>query len=334
MANGGIRNQSLDMGRLIAALGVISAHIAPHDILTKQSLVIFSFCRLPYFYLLSVIFFVFSIRSYGLSGEILGKRLIRIGIPYLIWSGIYSAMIGMKSLVATSHKEWDWIGALFYGQTAVHIYFLTIILWMHLLIFCLFRLFGKQNVAFMLASICALTFFAYFGFSRKYYGWETILVVFPFMLLGILLGLSANWKFVSLSDSVSLRDRSRYIFVGGVMFLGAVLYKFGETSNYVKIDNIALIVGGVGYFIFISSIRLKFRSPIIQLLFSVSYGIYLSHFMFVEAFEFLMEKAGFKPDLYMWYHNLIFTLLVFMVSACFVVVVRRSRKLKFCLFGE
>jgi surface polysaccharide O-acyltransferase-like enzyme len=93
-------------------------------------------------------------------------------------------------------------------------------------------------------------------------------------------------------------------------------------------------LGGLGVLLLALKIQIRHCPRYLPTLAAATYGIYLSHFLFLEGFEFVLQKMKLLPELYNLPTKLLLTAIVFAVAAAFTLVVQRipwGRKL---LLGE
>lgn len=86
-----LRNQSLDLVKMIAAFGVVVIHLAPSTESGEAVSKFFGIFAVPFFLVVSLYFFI--VRNIKLPPpRIQEQRLDRILVPYLVWTIVYTFM--------------------------------------------------------------------------------------------------------------------------------------------------------------------------------------------------------------------------------------------------
>ena len=129
------RNYLIDIVRVLAIVGVIVVHTVNNiirqvnfDILRLP--ILFSIERLfryavPLFFIVSGYTLTYRYGKRAFSKEFYYRRLIRIVIPYIIWSTLYTIMDGDFQITSVVDK--DFIVKILTGSAAIHLYFIPAI---------------------------------------------------------------------------------------------------------------------------------------------------------------------------------------------------------------
>jgi len=104
-------------------------------------------------------------------------------------------------------------------------------------------------------------------------------------------------------------------------------------SNFIATYGLMSVIGGLSLTILAFSLPSINFSKNAEVVFGFSYGIYLSHILFLEGFEFILNY--FKINLfYDFWNKLIFSICVLLSSILFVFMVKKVPILKRVLLGE
>ncbi len=101
---------------------------------------------------------------------------MRIVIPYLCWTIIYISAFLVKDTISGEHRDYDWIGIFFYGQSAVHLYFLPVLISLQFAILAAYSTTKNLNhpwVSIAIACMAVIILFMHLGHSGEYLGWPT-----------------------------------------------------------------------------------------------------------------------------------------------------------------
>jgi peptidoglycan/LPS O-acetylase OafA/YrhL len=125
----GSRNDALDAARFAAALGVILIHCGPTTAAAARVVDGFQDFAVPFFLLASLYLFWREVSAASRVGPALGRRAVRLLVPYLAWTAIYlTARIGKLALQGTPGRSLlefeSLLPILAAGQGAVQLYFL------------------------------------------------------------------------------------------------------------------------------------------------------------------------------------------------------------------
>ncbi|TPG58696.1 acyltransferase [Hymenobacter nivis] len=325
------RNSLLDLIKVAASIGVISAHVHSDTAAAESLSHFFSPVRVPFLYITALAFFISNIHKKSSADNDAGIQdtLVKIGkrivLPFLVWSAVYVLLITLKSLitgVANPHA-FDLGKVLLYGDSAEHLYFLPQLLVMELIGLGIYLLADKnnQNKGLIVLSVAAI--YLIWGYEHKYYGMTPLPSLIAYTVMAFYLG-------------SKIKKRQTH---WGYAVLGAALLVLAISASFVSYPKIfaqyflALPIGGFGLLLLTLNIpRLELPSWLITLS-SVSYGVYLGHVMVLEGLEFVIAKAHISMR-YDLATKALVTLVVFLISTILVLVLRKIPVLKELFLGE
>ncbi|OGX90428.1 acyltransferase family protein [Hymenobacter coccineus] len=325
------RNSFLDLIKVAAAIGVISAHVQSDTPAAESLSHFFSPVRVPFLYITALAFFISNIHKKGIAGsdvslqdtlKKIGKRIL---VPFLVWSAVYVLLITLKSVatgVANPHV-FDLGKVLLYGDSAEHLYFLPQLLVMELVGLGIYLMADKdkQNKGLMVLAVAAT--YLVWGYAHKYYGMTPLPSLIAYTVMAFYLG----------SKIKKQQTHWGYAALGTVLLVLAVSASFVTYPEIFTQYFLALPIGGFGLLLMTLNIpRLELPKWLINLS-SVSYGVYLGHVMILEGLEFVIAKTHF-PIHYDLATKVVVTLVVFLLSTIMVLVIRRIPVLKELFLGE
>lgn len=327
-----VRNSNIDLVKFICAFGVICIHVQNSTFEANLIGEFFLPLCVPFFYLSALVFFISGLKTINLPVTA-NKTWVRIVIPYLFWTAIYFSLTVIKHTLTNQSVSNKWLEILFYGGSAVHLYYIPKMLIMQaffLSAVLVFRPDYKEKVIGIILFLVAFVWLFYginnnfLGFSESDY-WG----IFVFLLLAYIIS--------KLKDSNQLGNR--YAILGFVLFIALLVLKYGLLDYLAKSVFANYLSPFLSFLGGLSLTLLAFSLPSINfpkkaaLIFGFSYGIYLSHILFLEAFEFILKYL--KVNLF--YNvsvKLVFSLCVLCSSIAFIFLVKKSQVLKKILIGE
>lgn len=294
------RLDHVDAMRPIKQAGVVSTHVldffAPVSTAQGAALLLLHVSREAFFFVSAcmVTHAYLGLTRSGL-GRFYWRRFISVGIPYLAWTGIYYVFTFHTSHYATPHQALVAIPfLLYYGY--YHLYFLLVIMQFYLVFPLL--LIGLRR-------------------TRRYHG----LIIAVAALLQVLLAIAMHWQWFPSSALTAQREAPTYVLylIGGAvtafhldqvdawlrrnvwlvvgltalaaMLAEAVYYlgQYGVTTALGSTDDpfqpsvIPFNIGAIAclYLAGIALVRSGRTPKIVRMGSDNSYGVYLSHVMFV-----------------------------------------------------
>lgn len=279
-----------DFLRAIAAFSVVWIHGSDTNTLTKSFQSFTSFA-VPCFIMMSIFLTQHSCYKNSSSrySSIIIKRIRRLVPSYLAWSLIYIIFrFAKRSFIDHSSLDVNWFAIIFFGGASYQLWFIpALLLWT--IVFAPLILTIRKTDRLFVTGVLAL-FLAYVLFRCGSYimpkfeipaGYEMIKYMLGqtgYVFIGI--GLWAIFHAVNKLNITAVKMRFLTI---GILALGLFLisWKIGIQKEW--------FVPLYSTIIFIFSIYLLFPSlPLItKYLSPCSFGIYLSHGIFVEGFQIL-----------------------------------------------
>ena len=105
-----MHDERIDSVRLFCNLLIVVAHVWPFMYISRGGWLCYFVCRsvaltaMPALFILSGYLLFRNYDSVGYKGKIL-SRILRLGVPLLIWNGIYIALYNLTGIVSPSAKE-------------------------------------------------------------------------------------------------------------------------------------------------------------------------------------------------------------------------------------
>lgn len=319
------RNYNIDLIKFFCAFGVICTHTKNS---TNEADIIGSFFapfRVPFFLIIALVFFISGFKKIELS-TLFNKIWVRIVIPYLVWSLIYMALIVIKNFMAHKEITNEWWQILFFGASAVQLYFIPKILVMQ---------------GFALGLILILKE----NLKRKIIGLIIFIISFIWLYIGVTnnrLGFNnSDYEVIVIYLLIAffisqLKDKNLfngyYAILGGLLFIIIMILKFYLSSKSI-FTNYYRVLGGVSFTL------LAFTLPNINIskkagtIIGYSYGIYLSHIIFLEGFELFFKVLKINV-FYNVAVKLIFSVSILCASIVFTYLIKKNDILKKYLLGE
>ena len=321
------RLYSIDLTKFIAAIGVIAIHVQAETPAARLTLILFGPIAVPFFYVSSLTFFALNLESLKFSDHI--KRIFkRLVAPYLSWTFIYLSLFVLKGTMRGNFLKLVWWKVLFYGESAVHLYFLPTLIIFQVLFISLYYLFSRKNknYALGLGLLFGYTIYMIIGNIYNCYG-----VSYTGSFLGSIIYVAAAYY---LSPRVVQSSSS-----WPVVTVGFLLVTVSVWLHYLGYDLLVFDypmvfpLGGIGLLLISFGFPNNYSS-VAKKLFTLSFGIYLCHVVFLELFEFVLEKTAPGSFQYDLPANLLMILSILLCSIVFTLIVRRYSILRFLLLGE
>ena len=251
-----------------------------------------------------------------------GKRLV---FPYLVWTVIYTSLILLKSIVSSSDHSFVWWRILLYGESSVQLYFLPQLFSMQIALLGAFllqkRSFWKKTsgVLFILSA----SLYWYYGHLNDCFGVQSLLNIIVYLIFPFVLS--------RLEDSVVRGKLSSYL--GMILVVAAAIFHFSERqSDFGVITSIP--IGGMGLaMLAVGRKDLDLPRWLIDLA-SVSFGVYLSHIVFLEMLELVFDRF---TEIDVHYNLLVkigVSMFVFILAAMFTQITRKVPLGRRLLLGE
>lgn len=322
------RNYTVDLMRVVAAFGVIAIHVHADTSPAQMLGNLFSPLCVPFFYIASLMYFVAGLKSSCVQ-SILHKSFTRILVPYFVWTIIYTALLVIKAYLTHDHRSFVPWRILLYGESAVQLYYLPDLFALQLITLGLYVIINPESlkkIYGMLLLTAGIVFFwagnynACFGVAE-----EGILLKFGFLILcGFLLPSFFSKTFL----------RSIFLLVGVALTIYAVASSLWHIHFSIYSYPVNIPLGGLGLMLIALGAPIRNLPKWVSQLSTNSYGIYLSHILFLEGFEFVVGKALPGGMHYNLPTKLFLVLGIFILSAVFTSLIRKINLVKQVLLGE
>jgi peptidoglycan/LPS O-acetylase OafA/YrhL len=318
------RNSAVDAVKLLAMFGVVIIHLAPSTPAAELMSQLFSAFAVPFFLMISLYYFMGKLSGSG-ALSVSALRLDRLYIPYAVWTIIYLALRIFKYQVQHKSLELDFIPALFYGGSGVQMYFLPLLLLFQFLVLGVFLMLRNPSRRFAgLVFFCSAATYGWIGMHENYFGFTDCLIRgVPYVLGAFLL------QYAQINPS----GRRMNLFFGGLL---AALLVMASVGGYHP-DWLGILGGSLaGYSLAALTLNLplNLESRVWRFLLTCSYGIFLSHVVFLETFEFVAPKFGCVLTPYSFVSKLLVGSLICLGCLGFISLVRRYGLLAYLFLGE
>lgn len=329
------RNINIDLVKFICAFGVISIHVKTNSVNSILISEFFSHLCVPFFLLCSLVFFISGIKNKNIN-VIAKKMWVRIVIPYLFWTLIYVSLIILKKHLINQSYDNNWWQILFFGQSSVQLYYIPKMINTQFLALSVILMLNKQikmKIIGVLIFIVSLSWYLIGSYNCVFgFNYYDCILCLLYMILAFI--------FVKLKNNNLLR--SPLYILGFILLMLFVFLKFFFLNQFSQFFPFFLISDSNIFFNILGSVSLiliSFASRPITIskkiddILSCSYGVYLCHVLFIEAFEFGI--SFFKINLfYDFWVRLLFSFTVLFLSVIFVKFIKKTQILKRFLLGE
>ena len=284
------------------------------------------FC-VPFFFVTAVTFFAKGLSARTSLGPALAKIWKRIGIPFVAWSFLYAGLILTKNQLSHKASSFNAIPIFLYGSSAEHLYYLPQLAMMQAIGLSSYSLAAQRQATAALAVLLAALFYLWWGTAHRYFGMTSAPHLITYLIAGFYLAsrlnqIKINWWFIAVGGVLVVLILIG-IGSGGETYTGALPFLLRN-----------LPLGGVGLLLLsLGAAALRFPKAT-AVVFSATYGIYLSHVLFLEAFEFLDERILHSSIVYTFSTKLLISLVIFIISLAFTLTIRRFAALRTVFLGE
>ncbi|AFZ44048.1 hypothetical protein PCC7418_1880 [Halothece sp. PCC 7418] len=353
----------IDLFRGFAIFGVIILH-ADEGIPTHSSswakILEFSGFAVPFF--LATSFYLAFQKIYQTGREFQIKpRLIRLLLPYLVWTGIYVSYKALKYLLQNESDNLnqlfhDPIALIFFGGAAFQLYFLPLLLSGTLLIKPISGLTTQQTRISDLIALCLLSLVGYqiILTSGNYFDNASGLAFQSLFNIPFLGELEDHQFLRILLVEIAFMIRCLpYLFIAALITHPKINLSFQNQTILYLMTTLALFLminlfGGQllpislyelsrGYTALLLALALSHylpQHPMIKNLSVCSFGIYLIHLLFVDSFQIIENRLDAEAIFRMSTPNLLmFAILVLAISWVATDFLMKKKFLARLMFG-
>lgn len=319
------RNSTIDIIRTIACFGVIIIHVHSTTPAAQYlGLFFLNFC-VPFFFVTALSYFINGLSQTVNVKTTITKIVKRIGIPFLTWSLIYTALLFVKNTILGKPYPLDLIRIFLYGESAEHMYYLPELLAMQLLALGIYLLAKRIKPVIGLLLVAGSVAYIAWGQWHHYFGTTPAKCVLVY--------LAASFLIAPLIKSKS-RQWSLMLIGVALFALPLLVSGFGITNNQLLNDYLfSLPLSGIGLLLIALNLPAISVPDWTKNITSATYGIYLSHVMFLEAFEFISEKSH-RAINYDLANKLAVSFIIFSTCVIFILIIRKISFLRPLLLGE
>jgi peptidoglycan/LPS O-acetylase OafA/YrhL len=318
------RDTNIDLLRLIAAFGVINIHT---PFTTEGAAKINAFflpLGVPFFFLTSLVYFLAGLKEDTSLKAVIKRTFKRILLPYLAWTVIYVLLMVIKHAVVHKPNNIVPYRVLFYGESAVHLYFLPQLVAMQMLVLALYFMFNtaaNKKITGAIIFIMVITYYT-IGNMLNCFG----ITPLPSVVFYIV---SACVVVAVINDAI----KWVWVMVGFIILILPLFINSLESKpeifnyiNYLPTAGLALVLLAIGLpQMPLSKLMTKFTNA--------SFGIYLCHVVFLEAILFTTDRFFPGKIVHDFLGNLVITFSVFILSAGFTMLLSRVPVLRNYFLG-
>lgn len=322
------RNVVIDIIRIFTAFGIITAHVNSDTAAALNFTAYLSPIRVPFLFITALVFFIANTDKNQPIQIIIKKIWQRLAVPFLAWAIIYIALISIKNIMSGKDINFEYFKIFLYGIDVKnlfveHLYFLPELIVMQILTLGIILLVHNKRQTSGLLLIISAVAYLFWGRLNEYYGVQPVHSIICYIVIGFYLApkikaLQKTWLFFS---------------IGLILILLAISRPFISYSPLFNDYVLSLPLGGLGLILITLNIP-KINVPSWAVIAaSTTYGVYLSHIMFIEALEFIIDKVNYEIY-YDLTTKLIMTFTVFIISIIFTLIIRKFSLLRSVLLGE
>lgn len=319
-------NLSVEFIRLLACFGVISIHVHANTLSASNLSGAFSIFCVPFFFSTGLVFFTSNLNNKTSVKSSLFKIWKRIGVPFVAWSTIYTCLIIAKSLLTGSNKAFTIysLGRIYlYGESSEHLYFLPELIVMQIIILGIYLITTSSKPIIGVGLITIAMCYLAWGYMYGYYYITPVNSIIIYILVAIIV--STRLK--------QIKNNWHYLVVGIVLITTSVFGTYFNTIKFLEMYLFSLPLGGIGLLLLTLCSPRTYLPKWILVATSTTYGVYLSHVLFLEAIEFLIEKLHYKI-FYDLDTKILMTSFIFIISILFVLIIKKIYLLRTLLLGE
>ncbi|RZJ91834.1 MAG: hypothetical protein EOO60_07535 [Hymenobacter sp.] len=325
------RNATIDLFRLVASFGVVAIHVHNSTQAAQGVTDFFWPLCVPFFYAVSLLYFVAGLGRTPVA-TVFARAGVRLLVPYLAWTGIYTGLLLAKQVVLGGEHTFVWWRILLYGESAVHLYFLpTLLLLQALALAFWLLLFAGAKLNHYLGGATLL------AGAGAYLAWGIAHQCFGVAAIGEVLAIAAYLGLAFWLAPQLARPRRRWDLAGPGLLMAGIAVAVNMLGYTFPVLGYPLVlpIGGIGLLLVGFGLPRPTLPAMLMQVSAWSFGIYLSHVVFLEAFE-LLTKRVFPPIglHYDWTIKLAVVTLIFTVAAGFTWLASQIGIGRWLLLGE
>ncbi len=311
------------MFRLLACFGVVVIHVHSSTVAAENTGRFLSLFCVSFFFITALTYFVGNLnKSADVNGVAL-KIWKRIGLPLLAWSVIYAGLLLTKNIITHGNRTFDLVKIFLYADSAEHLYYLPQLIVMQVIALSIFLLINSTKRLLAVGLLAGALGYLAWGNWHDCYGITAyraiaVYVATAFGFARALKSPGRDWRYLVLG-----------LVLAGLA-ISELLVTYPEPARSFVL---VLPTGGIGLLLIALNLPILVVPKWLATLAATTYGVYLSHVLFLEALEFLLEKKH-----YVLHYNLptklLVTTLVFAISVVFTLVARRIPLSRALLLGE
>jgi surface polysaccharide O-acyltransferase-like enzyme len=334
-ASPGSRVAAIDLARLVAAAGVISVHIFPDTDGFETVTEALAPLRVSLFVGVALWFQQQRIEKLGPDATVLGALQhgvlwSRLLVPYCVWSLIYLLSRSVKMMAGGPALDIDWVALVFFGGSALHLYFIPYLLALSLAQVCVLRgspLLRNPAALALLAVVVCLDALAIANPTYRFYD---NLVLWNGLIFSAALKMASEFVGQRGVNAHSDGQVAANIALCTTLYIAACWTHDGSHMLYHGLC--ALLAAAL--MALLTVIPLQQPPAWLTWAARASFGIYLSHHLFIEGIKSGLARLGIDLAPYDGVENILLTLAVIAMALAMVAVVRKSAWLGFLLLGE
>jgi surface polysaccharide O-acyltransferase-like enzyme len=288
------RRVDIELLRALSALAVIAVHVGGLAITSDVNTptywtgLIFASAGMfavPVFFAISG--WVFTVRSPIGSSSDLQTRLLRVGIPLMVWTVVYG-LLGWRQGAGDPLQIWKW--ALLGRPAYYHLWFIYAYVALLLVIgiaTLLLRHRSAGNGWRLLVPLGLVSLIPSLLYPRGYpNSFRPPIWVFTCALLGAALLIERH-------EDARFRVSGAMLFIAGVAGTIIVAHRYGSWPDVPTYGSVSVIASAIGVLLLVRGLNLQGVSErAIRTLGRASFGVYLVHALVLFALTKAFERAG------------------------------------------
>ncbi|WP_162549704.1 acyltransferase family protein [Hymenobacter nivis] len=311
------------MFRLLACFGVVAIHVHSSTAAAENTGRFLSLFCVSFFFITALTYFVANLNESADVNGIALKIWKRIGRPLLAWSVIYAGLLLAKNILTHGNRTFDLVKIFLYADSAEHLYYLPQLIVMQVIALSVFLLINNTKHLLAVGLFAGALGYLAWGSWHDCYGITdyraiAVYVATAFGFARVLKSPGRDWRYLVLG-----------LVLAGLAVSGLLVVYPEPARSFVLV----LPIGGLGLLLIALSLPSLVVPKWLATLAATTYGVYLSHVLFLEALEFLLEKKHYTLQ-YNLPAKLLVTTLIFAISVVFTLVARRIPLLRALLLGE
>ncbi|WP_321373630.1 acyltransferase family protein [uncultured Draconibacterium sp.] len=263
-------------------------------------------------------------------GDFFKKRMLRILLPFILWNFIYIVYKWNRDSIEINFLEYSL--SQFQGGAYYHLWYVYMIIGIYLI-------FPVLNKWIKYASIVEMRYFLVIWIISLLLKVPSVKNYFPNINLGYFaefIGYPVLGHYLNIISIRKVKQVSILLFIGGITITAIGAYVLSNVQKAINEDfysylSLNVMMSSIGIFLFIKNTNLfkPSRYKIFKLMGDHSYGIYLSHLLFLE----LMINVGITWDFLHPFIGIPLTILLCLILSSLTVILINKLPLGYLFSG-